>query len=196
MASAEIHSIQSVSGNQPRMRRLPEEAGQTFLPGTPVQLASGDGGVKAWDGVTVAFGIAGFSKEFGNNLAALGVTPTAAVNPTPQPSTGQAVPFEPSAVSISRPLFRDGRQGFEVSVADTIFLGQVGPSQSTVATDVSKQYGLTLDADGHWYVDKTKTGASAVVEIVRLDPNDQGILGSTTRGVYFVVLPGAAQLVA
>src|SRR5271165_6545245 len=99
MASAEIHSIQTVSGNQPRMRRLPEEAGQTFLPGTPVQLAAGDGGVKAWDGVTVAFGIAGFSKEAGNNLAVLGVLPTAAVNPTPQPSFG-AVPFEASAKNI------------------------------------------------------------------------------------------------
>ncbi len=193
MASAEIHSIQTVSGNQPRIRRIIEEAGQTFLPGTPVQVAAGDGGLKAWDGVTVAFGIAGFSKEFGNNLAALGVNPTAAVNPSPQPSTGQAVPFQPAAVSISRPLFRDGRQGFEVSVVDTVFLGQVGPAQNVVATDLTKQYGMTLDADGHWYVDKTKTGATAVVEIVRLDPNDQSAL---PRGVYFVVLPASAQLVA
>src|SRR3981189_2081037 len=148
MASAEIHSIQTISGNQARIKRLPEEAGQTFLPGTPVQIAAGDGGVKAWDGVTVAAGIAGFSKEFGNNLASLGVTPTAAVNPTPQPSTGQAVPFQPSARSISRPLFIDGRQGFEVAVADTVFLGQVGPAQTALATDVTKQYGMTLARDG------------------------------------------------
>ncbi len=193
MASAEIHSIQTVSGQQPRIRRLPEEAGQTFLPGTPVQIAAGDGGVKAWDGVTVAFGIAGFSKEFGNNLAALGVTPTAALNPSPQPSTGQAVPFQAAAVSISRPLFRDGRQGFEVAVADTVFLGQVGPAQTILASDVSKQFGMTLDADGHWFVDKTKVGASAVVEVVRVDPNDQS---AAPRGVYFIVLPAAAQLVA
>jgi len=193
MASAEIHSIQTVSGNQPRMRRLPEEAGQTFLPGTPVQLAAGDGGVKAWDGATVANGIAGFSKEFGNNLAALGVTPTAAVNPTPQPSFGVGVPFEPQAVNITRPMFRDGRQGFEVAVADTIFYGQVGPAQTALATDVGKQYGMTIDADGHWYVDKTKGGGSVVVEIVRIDPNDQS---ATPRGVYFIVLPAAAQLVA
>ena len=192
MASAEIHSIQTVSGNQPRMRRLIEEAGQTFLPGTPVQLAAGDGGVRAWDGVTVAFGIAGFSKEFGNNLALLGVTPTAAVNPNPQPSAS-SVPFEPLAQSITRPFFRDGRQGFEVAVADTIFLGQVGPTQTALNTDVGRQYGLTQDADGHWYVDKTKTGATAVVEITRLDPNDQN---AAPRGVYFIVLPSAAQLVA
>ena len=195
MASAEIHSVQSVSGNQARIRRLPEEAGQTFMPGTPVQIASGDGGLKAWDGVTVAFGIAGFSKEAGNNLAALGVTPTAAVNPTPQPSFG-AVPFEASAKNITRPLFIDGRQGFEVAAADTVFLAQVGPAQSTVLSDVGKQYGMTQDTDGHWYVDKTKSGAAAVVNITRLDPNDQGILGSTTRGVYISVLLSAAQLVS
>jgi hypothetical protein len=191
MASAEIHSIQSVSGNQPRIRRLPEEAGQTFLPGTPVQIASGDGGLKAWDGVTVAFGIAGFSKEAGNNLAVLGVIPTAS-SPGPQSLTFGSVPFEPAAKNIGRPLFNDGRQGFEVSAIDTVFLGQVGPAQTTLATDVTKQYGMTLDADGHWYVDKTKTGASAVVEITKLDPNDQS---ATPRGVYFVVLPSAAQLV-
>jgi hypothetical protein len=52
---------------------------------------------------------------------------------------------------------------------------------------------LTLDADGHWYIDKTKTGASAVVEIIRIDPNDQNPIN---RGVYFIVLPSAAQLVA
>lgn len=193
MASAEIHSIQTVSGNQPRMRRLPEEAGQTFLPGTPVQLAAGDGGVKAWDGVTTAFGIAGFSKEGGNNLAVLGVTPTAAVNPNPQPSSG-SVPNEPLAVSTTRPFFRDGRTGFEVAMGDdTVFLGQVGPAQTALATDVGKQYGMTLDSDGHWYVDKTKTGASAVVSITRIDPNDQS---ATPRGVYFMVLPAASQLAA
>ena len=192
MASAEIHSIQTVSGQQPRMRRLPEEALQTFLPGTPLQLAAGDGGVKAWDGVTVAFGIAGFAKEFGNNLAVLGNTPTAAVNNNPQPGFN-IVPNEPLALSIERPFFRDGRTGFEVAVADTVFLGQVGPLQTALASDVGKQYGLTLDADGHWYVDKTKGGASVVVEIVRIDPNDQSAL---PRGVYFIVLPSAAQLVA
>jgi hypothetical protein len=192
VASSEIHSIQTVSGNQPRMRRINEEAGQTFIPGTPVQLAAGDGGVKAWDGVTVAQGIAGFSKEAANNLAALGVTPTAAV-PAVQTLTFGSVPNEPAAKNIGRPLFQDGRIGFEVSAQDTVFLGQVGPSQVTALTDLGKQYGMTQDSDGHWYVDKTKTGASAVVTIGRLDPNDQS---ATPRGVYFVVLAAAAQLVA
>lgn len=192
MASIEIHSVETVSGNQPRVRRIIEEASQTFLPGTPVQIASGDGGVEAWDGTTVADGIAGFCLEGGQNLAALGVQPSAAVV-GPQPLTFGSVPNEASAQNIGRPAFSDGRNGFEVAVADTVFRGQVGPSQSVAAVNVSKQYGLTKDSDSHWYVDTSKTGADAVVEVVRLDPADQS---ASPRGVYFVVLPAAAQLVA
>lgn len=194
MATSEIHSVQNISGNQPRMRRIIEEAGQTFLVGTPVQIASGDGGVKAWDGTTITRGIAGFSKEGGNNLAALGVLPTAAVTPK-QSLTFSSVPYESSAVNIGRPLFNDGRIGFEVAVQDTVFLGQVGPAQTCAATDVGVQYGMTIDSDGHWYVDKTKStvGTNTVVTIVKLDPNDQS---ASPRGVYFVVTSGAAQVVA
>jgi len=193
VASQEIHSIQTTSGNQPRMRRIIEEAGQTFLAGTPVQVASGDGGLQAWDGSTVAFGIAGFSKEAGNNLASLGVIPTAAI-PGSQPSAG-SVAFEASAQNITRPFFRDGRIGFEPSDGDTIFVGQVGPSQTAVAADVGKQYGMTKDSDNHWYVDRTKStvGTNTVVTITKLDPNDQS---ASPRGVYFVVTSAAAQLTA
>lgn len=194
MASAEIHSIQTVSGQQPRMRRIIEEAGQTFLPGTPVQVASGDGGLKAWDGTTITRGIAGFSKEAGNNLGALGVLPSAAV-PGKQSLVFGSVPYEASAQNIGRPLFNDGRQGFEVAVEDTVFAAQVGPSQTTAATDVGVQYGMTIDSDNHWYVDKTKStvGTNTVCTVVKLDPEDQS---SSPRGVYIVITTGAQQLVA
>jgi len=193
MASAEIHAVGTVSGNQARMRRIIEEASQTFLVGVPVQIAAGDGGLKEWDGTTLANAIAGFSKEAGNNLAALGVAPTAAV-PSAQSLTFGSVPFQTSAKNIGRPLFNDGRIGFEVAEADNVFQGQINPTgQTLAATDVGKTYGMTKDSDGHWFVDKTKTGANAVVQIVKLDPGDQS---STPRGVYFVVLAAAAQLLA
>jgi hypothetical protein len=174
------------------MRRLIEEAGQTFLPGTPVQVVPGvgDGGLQAW--VQGATPIAGFSKEFGQNLAALGVNPTAAVNPNPQPSTGQAVPFEASAVSISRPLFRDGRQGVELANPDTVFQGQVGPSQTITPNNVGKTYNLTKDADNHWYVDLTNQ-TNLVATVVKLDPGDQS---ATPRGVYFTIAPAFQQVVS
>jgi len=187
LATAEIHSVQTTSGNQARIKRTIEEAGQTFLSGTPVQVAAGDGGLQAW--VQGATKIAGFSKEAANNLAALGVAPTAEVNTTPQPSSG-SVPFETSAVNITRPFFRDGRVGFEVATPDTIFQGQVGPAQTALATDVGITYNLTKDADNHWYVDKTNV-ANLVATIVKLDPADQS---ATPRGVYFVITNAFQQI--
>jgi hypothetical protein len=191
LASIEIHSVETVSGNQPRVRRIIEEASQTFLPGTPVEIAS-DGGVEEWDGSTLADKIAGFSLEAGQDLASLGVQPSAAVV-GPQPLTFGSVPNETSAENIGRPAFSDGRNGFEVATQDTVFRGQVGPSQSVTAANVGIQYGLTKDSDGHWYVDTSKTTTNAVVEVVKLDPWDQS---TTRRGVWFVVLPAAAQLIA
>jgi hypothetical protein len=185
VASSEIHSIQTVSGNQPRIRDIIEEAGQTFLSGTPLSINATDNGVQAWNGTTVAFGIAGFSKVPGANLATTGVA---------QQITQGSVQYQSAAQNIQRPYFNDGTTIFEVAVADTIFLGQVGPSQSNANT-IGKQYGLTKDSDNHWYVDTTKTtvGTNTVVQVVKLDPNDQL---ATPRGVYFIVLPGASQLVA
>lgn len=202
MASAEIHAIQTVSGNQPRIRRIIEEAGQTFVSGTPLMIKAADGGMQAWDGATVVAGIAGFSKEFGANLAATPPSPLTTTLGIGGPAGAQgakvltfgSVSFQPAAINIPRGApINDGRTGFETADNDSVFYGQVGPAQVTAATDVGKTYGLTIDTDGHWYVDKTKTGASAVVQIVKLDPND---LSTTPRGVYFVVLPAAAQLVA
>ena len=54
------------------MRATIEEAGQTFLLGTPVQINSSDGGVQAWDGTTLTAGIAGFASQPGQNLGTTG----------------------------------------------------------------------------------------------------------------------------
>lgn len=187
MASIEIHSIQSISGNQPRIRDIIEEAGQTFKAGTPVMIASGDGGVEAWNGTTIAQGIAGFCKVAGNNLGTTGVAQ--------QLTAPGGVPNQSAAKSIQRPYFNDGTMMFEVAVQDTVFLAQVGPSQTSAATDVGVQYGMTKDSDGHWYVDKTKStvGTNTVCTVVKLDPNDQS---ASPRGVYIVITSGAAQVVA
>lgn len=194
MASIEIHSVQTVSGNQARVRRIIEDDGSTFLAGTPVSIEAADGGVQAWDGTTVAFGIAGFSLSAASNLTTTGVAKTL---------TFGSVPNEASAVNIPRgaPL-NDGRVDFETSSQDTVFRGQVGPAQTALATDVGVSYGMTIDSDNHWYVDKTKStvGVNTVVSITKLDPTDQGgyplsVPPATPRGVYFQVLVAAAQVV-
>ena len=195
MASALIKAIRTVSGNQPEIRRLPEEAAQTFLDGTPVQINNVDGGVQAWDGVTIPQGIAGVSKESASNLAVTGTVPSmfgagaiGAVS-TVGVVSAKNVQNQPLARTIYRGSpYNDTRVGFEVAVSDTVFYGQVGPNQTPVPSDVSKLYGLTKDTDGHWYVDRTKTGNSAVLTIVKLDPID------VLRGVHFQFNQAAQQL--
>jgi hypothetical protein len=182
MATALIQERGTVSGNQFRMQRLLEDAGQTFLAGTPLMMNVANGSLKAWDGATVAAGIAGISKETGANLATAGVAQ--------QQNIPGSVQNQPLAGNFSRPYFNDGMTGIIVANQDTMFYGQVGPAQTILKTDVSKQYGMTKDTDNHWFVDKTKTGAAAVVEIVGLDDWD------TTRGCKFVFLPSATQLLA
>jgi hypothetical protein len=129
----------------------------------------------------VTNGIAGISAEVGANLAVAGV---------PQQQTFSQVPYQPLAGNFSRPYFNDGMTGVYVATADTVFFGQVGPSQTTAQSDIGVRYGMTIDTDGHWFVDKSKVGAAAVVEIVGLDDYD------TVRGVRFVFIETAAQLLA
>ena len=188
MASIEIHSIQSVSGNQPRIRRLGEKAGQVWLAGTPVIVDATGYLVAATSpltGVTGTPSLCGLTKEFGANLATSGVA---------QQQTFGSVPNQAAAVNISRPYFNDGLSGVELAIVDTVFLAQVGPAQTALQTDIGVQYGMTKDADNHWYVDKTRLtpGTNTVCTIVKLDPNDQS---ATPRGVYIVFLPGLVQMV-
>jgi hypothetical protein len=176
------------------MQRIFEDAGQTFLQGTPLQINTADGGLKAWDGVTITNGIAGISKEFGANLTTVGV-PLGTNVPAQVPSgaggqTFGSVQNEPAAVNFSRPYFNDGMTGIILFIPDTVFYAQCGPTQTVATTDRGKQYGMTKDTDGHWYVDKTKTGASAVWLVVGFDQYD------TQRGLLVTPLAAVSQITA
>jgi hypothetical protein len=178
-----IRADGSVSGNQPRVNRIPEDDHETFIAGTPVQVVAGD--VEAWDGVTIAAGIAGIAYEDASNLAVAGTAETA--------HFGEVI-NEPAAVNIFRgaPL-NDGQIGVEVAVQDTLFHAQVGAA-TVPAGALSTHYGLTKDTDGHWYVDTAKVttsggGKDTVLQVVRLDENDP-------RGVWFVFEASASQLLA
>src|SRR5258708_27306717 len=136
MATSLISSIQTISGNQPRIRDIPEAATQTFIAGTPVALnASGD--VIAWAGtiVTNLLGaVIGITKNDGKNLSVAG---------TAKQLTQGTVPNQSAAVNIQRPYFDpDGATLLETADPDTIFVGQVGPLQTALQSDVGLQYGL------------------------------------------------------
>lgn len=192
MATALIQERGTTSGNQMRMQRVFEDAAQTFLAGTPLQINNATGALKAWDGVTVNNGIAGISKEPGVNLVTAGspqgTTLPAAIPPGAGGPTAGNIQNEPAAATFLRPNFNDGMTGIILAITDTLFYGQVGPLQVVAITDKGKQYGMTKDADGHWFVDKNKIGAAAVLTVVGFDQFD------TQRGVLFNFLPGVAQL--
>ena len=199
-----ILPVESISGNQFRANRIIEEASQTFYAGTPVSVAAGDGGIQAWNGTTLTGAqgsIAGISYEAASNLSSTGLGA-----PTPfQPITGYGatlffgnVPNESSAKNIPHGApINDGRVGFILPAQDVVFSAMFGNNGSTATpanTDVGKTYGLTIDSGSiYWYVDKNKTGASAAVLIIGLDPRDVPAAG--TR-VLFTFIQANVNLLA
>lgn len=185
-----------------------EEAGQTFLAFTPVQIAAGDGGVQAWDGATLTAGIAGFSSQAAQNLGTTGAGAPSGFSPVlgPGSSIGNYAPpgdaYQALAV-ITPPMtpITDGFSYYYTAAPTTRFIGLLGSSSGTpagVATNnnqVGVAYGLTKDAaSGYWYVDTNKTGASAAVRVVGLFPADP--VGTVGGHVIFIVLPAVAQITA
>jgi len=180
------------------IQRIGEKSGQTFLQGTPVQIdvAGATGFIIANPAiVSVATAIiAGFSHEFGHNLAVSGVFVAQ--------TTGQGVPNQPSAVvnpigavAIDNII---GGIGFYVANDIVNFIGTYGDSV-TAANAVLAQAqvgairGLTKDAGNNfWYIDNaiTTTAGGACVEIVSLvDP-----IGTLNGRVEFRVTHAAQQL--
>jgi hypothetical protein len=182
-----IQAIKTVSGNTPLTDAKSEKAGGVFLEGVPVMLSTGV--VKEWDAAVGAasptVGIIGISKQPGANLGSDGAgapsLPFGSVGFPGSSTTFGSVQYETSAVNIPMGApFSDGRTIYEVAIDDTIFIGQfdnaagaVDADYTPVIGDLSKEYGLTKDATGHWYVDKNKNtvGANTVVEIVGFDPS-------------------------
>jgi hypothetical protein len=192
MATAMIQERGTVSGNQMRMRRLPEDQAQTFLAGTPVELGAA-GYVRAL--ATAATKVLGIAKDFAVNLTTSGAPlglPANTANMMPPEGGGQtfgSVPNQPLARNFSRPLFNDGRTGVVLSVTDTMFYGQVGPTAlpPTVAL-IGQQAGLTKDTDGYWFVNTAAT--QKLVTIVGLDAWDKA------RGVLFTFNDDVQQIYA
>jgi hypothetical protein len=181
-----------------------EEAGQTFVEGTPVEfLTAGDGGLAVWDGTTLVAAIAGFAAENANNLGALSVSPApfTPVNVASSIGSYAANSNQPLAL-IMPPMvpFTAGYIRFNIAAPTTRFIGKVGTGATntpvaTLNTMVGKSFGLTKDTNNaFWYVDTNKTGASAAVLIVGLSPLEA--LGTVGGHVIFTVLPAVAQIVA
>jgi hypothetical protein len=179
-----------------------EEAGQTFVIGTPVQVKAADGGLQAWDGATVVQGIAGITMEAANNLGATGSG--APVGFSPILGIGSVVgnyaanPNQPSAV-ITPPMvpMSDGRLRFWLAGPGTVFIAKLGTSATntpvaTAQTQVGTIAGLTKDpGNNFWFVDTNKTNA---VNIVAISPLEA--IGTVGGHVLFTFINGIVQVFA
>lgn len=198
-----ILSIQNRANTAPLTNALPEKSGQTFKYGTPVQDNAGY--VQAWDGTTVSAGILGVAESFGLNLASNGKgAPGYPFGPIGPPGAIQTYGFvlnQPSAVNIAlgTPI-ADGRTLYVEANVDNVFEAIYDNGNGSVAADYTPvisqintstgQLGLTVDSNGFWYVDANKTGGSAVVQIVGINPLDGFIVNARVR---FKFLPAAVQ---
>jgi hypothetical protein len=183
----------------------PEEAAQTFVEGTPVQINATDGGLQAWDGTTLTRGIAGIANSNANNLGTTGAG-------IQQPFSAQVGPgsvIGSYAANANQPLalitppgvpFTDGTLGYYIALPTTRFTGKLGTSATvtpvaTAYNQVGLIYGLTKDTgNNYWYVDTNKTGGSAAVLIVGISPLEA--IGTVGGHVIFTFLPAVGQIVA
>lgn len=191
MASSKIRAVRTTTDNQPVIRRLLEDDAETFESHTPVALDA-NGYVIAWGGATLdglIGSIIGIALESGSNLTTQGVAETLSFG---------SVPYQSSAHNIPRGApINDGRVGVLCAREETVFKAQINPTgQSLAQTDIGDVFGMTIDTDGHWYIDKTKTGADAVVTIVERDPNEDTLADSVRRMAYFVFMPARVQQIA
>lgn len=195
-----ILQVLEKAGTTPYTSSQPEAAGQTFLSATPVQL-NGSGFVQAWDGTTVTAGILGIAESFGLNLGTAGagapVAPFGGVTGNIATATYGSVVNQPSGVNIAlgTPV-SDGRTLYMEPNQDNIFqalydnsTGTVTANWTTTQATVGAILGLTKDANGYWYVDGGKTGASSCVQVVGL-PMGPGL----NSLVNFVFVSAAIQV--
>lgn len=188
---APIIAVSTISGNQEKIQHYLENAGETFLNGTPVSLDA-NGNTTAWGGVDLTQSIIGISILPGLNLASDGEGASPIFGsvgfPGGAPTVGSVV-NQPSAVNLAHGTpFTDGTTTVQLAVLDTIFEAQVDASSgstynATIAL-VGTQRGLTIDATGHWYVDlaKSTAGTNTAVVITSLNPQDL-VAGSTTTQI-------------
>jgi hypothetical protein len=186
-----IIPVGTTSGNQEEIRNYLEAAGQTFKIGSVVEL-NGSGNVIAWDGSNTLKLILGVCAVGGFNYATAGAGASPLYGsigfPGGTPTFG-SVPNQPSAVNIIHGApFANGMTIVYTSVTDTIFEAQTDASSGatfnpTVAL-IGTQLGLTVDANGFWYLDlaKVTVGTNTVAEIISLNPQDL-VAGSTTVGI-------------
>ena len=92
----------------------------------------------------------------------------------------------------------DGRQVSYIANADSIFEGQIdnasGANYTLLVTDIGKEFGLTKDVTGHWYIDRNKVTVGVNTVVVVVDTTIDGLIANAR--VLFKFVEASWQLLA
>lgn len=177
------------NGAQPRTLRLLENAGETFLQGTPVVVTSGY--LATSPTLSSALTIAGFAQQKAANLTTDGV---------PKVQNQGAPINQPNAVIIPGGEWpNDGRCGVWVADDGVTFRGNLKSDQIwSMTTSRASLAGLTKDGTSLlWYVDLSITAAAsgAIVELIDSIESQFGQTLSLGGPVEFKITKAAQQFV-
>jgi hypothetical protein len=158
MTAIPITPLRVLGGNgaHPVTRRLLEDAGETFLQGTPVVVQDSDGYLIESPTISSALTIAGFSQQEARNRASDGVV---------EHTTEGTVPFQTNAQVIpggARP--DDGRIGVWIANSQTEFVAAFyATATAAIPTqaDIGNIFGLTKQSNGFWAIDSDITAAAS-----------------------------------
>lgn len=207
-----ITPIGTISGNQELINNLLEGSGQTYQPGTPVQVATSGGNQGYTIASTPSNGttqviIKGITYLVGKNLPSPGFGASPAFGSIGYPGGAGAVqniPNQPSAYSIYHGApFVDGLTLVGIANLDTIWAVQVDASSgSTYAYNaatipVKSTIALNIDANGWWYADLAHVNNASYADVNIVGFNTQDLVpGSLVQqqnyGTIYVVFNTSA----
>jgi hypothetical protein len=203
----------TISGNQAKTKSsIGETAGMTFVAGSPVQLNTSTGYIRAWPNGTSLSGnlIAGVSYIAGQNLSSNGAGLPPAFGSIGFPGTTTTygtVPNQPNAVNIlAGAPFSTGASIFAEANNDTLFVAQVDNSAGSGDSggytpgilNVGLTYPLNVDGAGNWYIDLSSVTTNVKCVVITSLVFDDLASGSTTTEfanghLEFMFLPAAQQ---
>lgn len=178
------YQVTAAGSGFPHMRRMPEDAGETFKMGVPLALEGGFLREADFTGDTI---IVGFSTEPGHNLAADGVAEQGTSEGTaPNQASSKIIPVGA--------WMKDGNCGVYIADDSTIFsIALKAASVFTQALLIAGTfYGIAKDAtSGFWYLDDADTsGNNAILELLGMDPSSPNTAADGAR-VLVKVKPAA-----
>ncbi len=207
-----IFPVGTISGNQEQINNLLEAGGQTFKPGTPVQIqktSTHEGYVVAStpsNGSTQVI-VKGITYLPGKNLSSDGFGASPAFGSIGYPGglgATQTVVNQPNAYNIYHGApFVDGLTLVGIANLDTIWAVQVDASSgSTYNYDASlipigSTIGLNKDSNGWWYADLANVNSTAYADVNIVgfnvqDLNSGSLVTQQNYGTIYVVFNTSA----